>query len=60
MVDGLIAMHLDKFRQSGAELIMGTGTFVGPKTIEELQIQNSPRCPDCATCQARYCRGSIR
>jgi pyruvate/2-oxoglutarate dehydrogenase complex dihydrolipoamide dehydrogenase (E3) component len=34
MVDGLIAMHLGKFRQSGAELIMGTGRFVAPKTIE--------------------------
>ena len=34
MVDGLIAMHLDKYRQSGAELIMGTGRFVAPKTIE--------------------------
>lgn len=34
MVDGLIAMHLDKYRQSGAELMMGTGRFVAPKTIE--------------------------
>jgi len=34
MVDGLIAMHLDHFRASGAELIMGTGRFVAPKTIE--------------------------
>jgi pyruvate/2-oxoglutarate dehydrogenase complex dihydrolipoamide dehydrogenase (E3) component len=34
MVDGLVAMHLDKFRQSGAELIMGTGRFVAPKRIE--------------------------
>jgi pyruvate/2-oxoglutarate dehydrogenase complex dihydrolipoamide dehydrogenase (E3) component len=34
MVDGLIAMHLDKYRSSGAELIMGTGRFVAPKTVE--------------------------
>jgi pyruvate/2-oxoglutarate dehydrogenase complex dihydrolipoamide dehydrogenase (E3) component len=34
MVDGLIAMHLEKYQQSGAELIMGTGRFVSPKTIE--------------------------
>lgn len=34
MVEGLIAMHLDKFRDSGAELIMGVGRFVAPKTIE--------------------------
>jgi hypothetical protein len=34
MIDGLIAMHLDLYKASGAELIMGTGQFVAPKTIE--------------------------
>src|SRR2546427_4570979 len=34
MVDGLIAMHLDQSRASGAELIMGTARFLGPKTVE--------------------------
>src|SRR5438034_3780540 len=34
MVDGLIAMHLDQYRASGAELIMGAARFVGPKTVE--------------------------
>jgi pyruvate/2-oxoglutarate dehydrogenase complex dihydrolipoamide dehydrogenase (E3) component len=34
MVDGLVAMHLEKYRASGAELIMGTGRFVAPKTLE--------------------------
>src|SRR2546425_2961077 len=34
MVDGLIAMHVDQYRASGAELIMGTARFVGPKTVE--------------------------
>jgi len=34
MVDGLIAMHLDNYKASGAELIMGTGRFIAPKTIE--------------------------
>jgi len=34
MVDGLIALHLDLYKASGAELIMGTGRFVAPKTIE--------------------------
>jgi len=34
MVDGLIAMHLDAYKASGAELIMGTGRFIAPKTIE--------------------------
>jgi pyruvate/2-oxoglutarate dehydrogenase complex dihydrolipoamide dehydrogenase (E3) component len=34
MVEGLIAMHLEKYRASGAELIMGAGRFVAPKTLE--------------------------
>src|SRR5213593_3959508 len=34
MVDGLVAMHLDRYRASGAELIMGEARFVGPKTLE--------------------------
>jgi pyruvate/2-oxoglutarate dehydrogenase complex dihydrolipoamide dehydrogenase (E3) component len=34
MVDGLIALHLEKYKASGAELIMGTGRFVAPKTLE--------------------------
>jgi pyruvate/2-oxoglutarate dehydrogenase complex dihydrolipoamide dehydrogenase (E3) component len=34
MVEGLIAMHLQRYKASGAELIMGTGRFVAPKTLE--------------------------
>jgi pyruvate/2-oxoglutarate dehydrogenase complex dihydrolipoamide dehydrogenase (E3) component len=34
MVDGLVAMHLDKYKASGAELIMGVGRFTAPKTLE--------------------------
>jgi pyruvate/2-oxoglutarate dehydrogenase complex dihydrolipoamide dehydrogenase (E3) component len=34
MVDGLVETHLDNFKASGAELIMGSGRFVGAKTIE--------------------------
>src|SRR5262245_52980087 len=34
MVDGLVAVHLQKYKESGAELIMGKGRFVAPKTIE--------------------------
>src|ERR1700693_4406583 len=34
MVDGLIALHLDLYRASGAELIMGSGQFVAPQTLE--------------------------
>jgi len=34
MVDREVALHLDAYEKSGAELIMGTGHFVAPKTIE--------------------------
>jgi pyruvate/2-oxoglutarate dehydrogenase complex dihydrolipoamide dehydrogenase (E3) component len=34
MVDGLVAMHLDNYEASGAELIMGTGRFTAPKALE--------------------------
>jgi len=34
MVDGLIAIHLGNFKSSGAELIMGSGRFIGPRTLE--------------------------
>ena len=34
MVDGLVQMHVEKFRDSGAELLMGEAKFVGPKTVQ--------------------------
>jgi pyruvate/2-oxoglutarate dehydrogenase complex dihydrolipoamide dehydrogenase (E3) component len=34
MVEGLIQTHLDNFRSSGAELIMGQARFIGPRTLE--------------------------
>jgi len=34
MVEGLIATHLQNFKASGAELVMGRGVFVGERTIE--------------------------
>jgi len=34
MVDTLVKVHLDRYRTSGAELIMGEGRFVEPRTIE--------------------------
>ncbi|WP_165224774.1 dihydrolipoyl dehydrogenase family protein [Aquisphaera insulae] len=33
MVQGLQALHAEKFAASGAEIIMGEGSFVGPRTI---------------------------
>ncbi len=34
MIDREIELHLNLYRQTGAELIMGSGRFIGPKTIE--------------------------
>jgi pyruvate/2-oxoglutarate dehydrogenase complex dihydrolipoamide dehydrogenase (E3) component len=34
MVAGLVQMHLDKYKASGAELLMGQAKFTGPNTIE--------------------------
>jgi len=34
MVEGLVAMHLDYYKASGAELILGEGRFVAPRTLE--------------------------
>jgi pyruvate/2-oxoglutarate dehydrogenase complex dihydrolipoamide dehydrogenase (E3) component len=34
MVDREVAAHLQNYKASGAELIMGTGRFVGPKTLQ--------------------------
>src|SRR5258708_24921777 len=34
MVDGLINLHLEKYKASGAELIMGEARFVAPKAVE--------------------------
>src|SRR5881409_443496 len=34
MVAGLVDVHLDNYKKSGAELVMGSGRFIGPKTIE--------------------------
>ena len=34
MIDRVIELHLKAYKESGAELIMGSGRFIGPKTIE--------------------------
>jgi pyruvate/2-oxoglutarate dehydrogenase complex dihydrolipoamide dehydrogenase (E3) component len=34
MVDGLVTMHLELYKASGADLIMGAGRFTAPKTLE--------------------------
>jgi pyruvate/2-oxoglutarate dehydrogenase complex dihydrolipoamide dehydrogenase (E3) component len=39
MVSGLVSMHMDKYKASGAQLVFGEGRFVAPKTIE-VQLKN--------------------
>src|SRR5437868_471279 len=34
MVEDLVQLHLDRYKASGAELIMGSARFVGPRTVE--------------------------
>ena len=34
MVSRLVDVHLDHFKSSGTELIIGSGRFIGPKTLE--------------------------
>jgi pyruvate/2-oxoglutarate dehydrogenase complex dihydrolipoamide dehydrogenase (E3) component len=34
MVERLVAAHLKNYKESGAELVMGDGRFVAPKTLE--------------------------
>jgi pyruvate/2-oxoglutarate dehydrogenase complex dihydrolipoamide dehydrogenase (E3) component len=34
MVEAMVQVHLDNFKASGAELMIGSGRFIGPKTIE--------------------------
>src|SRR5262252_1895874 len=43
MVEGLVQMHFDNYKASGAELVLGSGRFVGPKTIEVTLSDGSTR-----------------
>jgi pyruvate/2-oxoglutarate dehydrogenase complex dihydrolipoamide dehydrogenase (E3) component len=43
MVQGLVDTHLALYKQSGAELIMASGRFVGPKTIEATLANGTKR-----------------
>jgi pyruvate/2-oxoglutarate dehydrogenase complex dihydrolipoamide dehydrogenase (E3) component len=42
MVDALIAVHQNNYRTSGAELILGEGRFIAPRTIE-VQLRDGGR-----------------
>jgi pyruvate/2-oxoglutarate dehydrogenase complex dihydrolipoamide dehydrogenase (E3) component len=43
MVAGLVEVHRDDYKNSGAVLVMGTGRFIGPKTIEVTSAAGSVR-----------------
>ena len=43
MVSGLNNMYLDDFRQTGAEFILGSGRFAGPKTLEVALVDGATR-----------------
>ena len=47
MVDREIELHLHNYKTTGAELIMGTGRFVAPKTIEVRPSDGSTRVLAC-------------
>jgi pyruvate/2-oxoglutarate dehydrogenase complex dihydrolipoamide dehydrogenase (E3) component len=43
MVEGLVDTHLALYKQSGAELIMASGRFVAPKTLEAALAEGTKR-----------------
>ena len=43
MVSGLNDIYLDNFKQTGAEFILGSGRFVGPKTLEISLVDGTTR-----------------
>ena len=60
---GLERMYLENFKQTGAELIFGTGRFIGPKTLEAALPggQDSPLPRNQCNRQHRYagCIGCV-
>lgn len=43
MVSGLNEMYLENYKQTGAEFILGSGRFVGPKTVEAVLADGTTR-----------------
>lgn len=43
MIAGLTRLHLDNFKASGAELLMGDAKFVGPRTVNVILIDGTSR-----------------
>jgi len=43
MVSQMVNAHIDHFKKSGAELISGSGHFIGPKTLEVTLLDGNTR-----------------
>jgi pyruvate/2-oxoglutarate dehydrogenase complex dihydrolipoamide dehydrogenase (E3) component len=43
MVSHSVDLHLDIFKKSGVELILGSGRFIGPRTLEVRQLDGTSR-----------------
>jgi pyruvate/2-oxoglutarate dehydrogenase complex dihydrolipoamide dehydrogenase (E3) component len=43
MVEGIVQVHLDKYQESGGELIFGEGTFVAPRTVRVSLLDGGER-----------------
>lgn len=43
MVDGLVDLHLGNFKASGVDLVIGSGVFIAPKTIEVSLLEGGTR-----------------
>src|SRR5215510_13631026 len=41
MVSHSVAIHLDIFKKTGVELILGSGRFIGPRTLEVTQLDGT-------------------
>lgn len=43
MVSGLVDTHLENFKKSGAELVLGSGKFIAPRTLEVAMLDGAVR-----------------
>jgi pyruvate/2-oxoglutarate dehydrogenase complex dihydrolipoamide dehydrogenase (E3) component len=43
MIDGMVDLNYERYRETGAELVMGQGRFVGPKKIEVVTSDGDTR-----------------
>ena len=62
MVERQVAKHLENYKASGAELIMGSGRFVAPKTLEVILNDGGTRvlAADKVFLECRNARGNSK